>query len=223
MFKIACIIVIAAALLACLVHLVKFRPGNRIDRAPRDLRRYSVLERLIHLAVTGSFVVLAITGFWPAVLGQRLSGWWMMAHVAFGGVFAAAVAAMAVRWAHECRFSDHDWPKHRGQALFSQTTRKESQSPSKFGPCQKALFWFAVLSGLVTTLTMMVSMTPIFGPEGIEVLLVIHQWSALALLAAIIVHAYLQTLGRPGTWKSMLDGKVSRPWAEKFRPGWPED
>jgi formate dehydrogenase gamma subunit len=216
MFKIASIIVIAAAVLACLAHLVMFRPGNRIDRAARELRRYSVLERLIHLAVTGSFVVLAITGFVPAVLGERLSGWWMMAHVAFGGVFAAAMAAMAVRWAHECRF------EHRGQALFSQTTRKESQSP-RFGPCQKALFWFAVLSGLVTTLTMMVSMTPLFGPEGIEVLLVVHQWSALGLLAAIIVHAYLQTIGRPGTWQSMIDGKVSRPWAAKFRPGWPAE
>jgi formate dehydrogenase subunit gamma len=39
-------------------------------------------------------------------------------------------------------------------------------------------------------------------------------------VAAIIAHAYLGTIANPGTWRAMVDGKVSWKWAKKHHSEW---
>jgi formate dehydrogenase subunit gamma len=48
----------------------------------------------------------------------------------------------------------------------------------------------------------------------------IHGFFAVVFVAAIIAHAYLGTIANPGTWRILVDGKVSRNWAKKHHSVW---
>jgi formate dehydrogenase subunit gamma len=52
------------------------------------------------------------------------------------------------------------------------------------------------------------------------VLSTLHGFFAIIMVAAVIAHAYLGTIANPGTWRALVDGKVSRPWARKHHSEW---
>jgi len=39
-------------------------------------------------------------------------------------------------------------------------------------------------------------------------------------VACALAHAYLGTIGNPGTWRVLVDGKVSRAWAKAHHSEW---
>ena len=40
------------------------------------------------------------------------------------------------------------------------------------------------------------------------------------LVAGVLAHAYLGTVANPGTWRVLVDGSVTRAWAEHHHPNW---
>ncbi len=40
------------------------------------------------------------------------------------------------------------------------------------------------------------------------------------LIAGVVAHAYLGTIANPGTWRVLVDGYVTRKWAEHHHPLW---
>ncbi len=48
----------------------------------------------------------------------------------------------------------------------------------------------------------------------------IHDISALVMLAGIFVHIYLSTFGEPHTIQAMTRGTVSEAWAWTHHPAW---
>jgi len=52
---------------------------------------------------------------------------------------------------------------------------------------------------------------------------VIHDFSALIMLAGIFIHIYLSTIGEPGTMHAMTRGTVSEAWAWTHHPAWYKD
>jgi cytochrome b subunit of formate dehydrogenase len=36
----------------------------------------------------------------------------------------------------------------------------------------------------------------------------------------VLAHAYLGTVANPGTWRVLVDGSVTREWAEHHHPNW---
>ena len=36
----------------------------------------------------------------------------------------------------------------------------------------------------------------------------------------MLAHAYLGTIANPGTWRVLIDGSVTREWAEHHHPNW---
>src|SRR5258707_13272398 len=61
---------------------------------------------------------------------------------------------------------------------------------------------------------------PTFGRITVAVSYVIHDISALIMLAGIFVHIYLSTIGEPGTMQAMTRGTVSEAWAWTHHPAW---
>jgi formate dehydrogenase subunit gamma len=60
----------------------------------------------------------------------------------------------------------------------------------------------------------------IFGRPLVAISYVIHDISALVMLAGIFVHIYLSTIGEPGTMQAMTRGTVSEAWAWTHHPAW---
>ena len=156
----------------------------------QKLSPVGILRKLIYLLMLFCFLVLVVTGFYPVVvLGELISGYWLMLHATVGGVFAACLALLAIMWAHRCRFDQSDW--QRVQYIFRSQTSEKLSAESCDGLGQKITFWLIVLAALPLILSVVLSMLPLFGTEIQRILLEIHRYSALLLALAGIVHTYL--------------------------------
>lgn len=125
------------------------------------------LARLAYCTTAASTLALAVSGFGaPAIEGTaRMSGLALLGHMVFAGVFIAGLTGVALTWAETSRFGTGD-----GAAL------------------KKVFFWCVLALGLVATLTVLVSMTPLTGERGQEAIYEIHRWSALGVVMALIGH-----------------------------------
>ena len=120
-----------------------------------------------------TFAALAVTGLGPSlVAGVRLTGWLLMAHVGSGGAFLFFLLLAALLWADECLCA-------------------VGAAAGRFSDAMKFTFLAMLALGVATALTMMVSMLPIFSPEGLEVLRDIHRYGALAYVAVAVLHVVL--------------------------------
>jgi formate dehydrogenase subunit gamma len=209
---------------AILFHYVVFGPHRiHADAHTRQarVRRFSVLERLVHAATLLSFVTLGVTGMAAAVVyGSRITGWLWVVHAFAAPVFALGVTCVIAAWATDARFSTHDWQwaKYCGGYLgFG----KEKQLPAgRFNAGQKAFLWFTAVFVLAALLSGLGRMFPVLGPFGNDVLYQVHRYSTLALVMAVMVHAYLGTFANPGTIRAAILGDVSEAWAERHHPVW---
>ena len=126
--------------------------GGSCCTAAKAPVRFPLLDKLLALAVVLSLTLLALTGFYAALLGHKLTGYLLVCHTGTGGAFAGSLALLAV-------------------------FRAEADN----GGC-KCLFWTLVLGGLGVVLTAVVMMQPFFGTHGQEMLVELHRYSALVAL-----------------------------------------
>jgi len=156
---------------------------------PQRLGPFGRVRKLLYLLALLCFVILAVTGFYPAlILGQRLSGYLLMIHVTAGGVFGACLALLAVMWADLCRFDKNDL-----QWLRKLFFRSEESEASESGPrlWQKLTFWIILIAALPLILSVVLSMFPLFGTEVQILFAEIHRYSALCLSMLAVLHIYL--------------------------------
>jgi cytochrome b subunit of formate dehydrogenase len=155
----------------------------------QDLSWLGVLKKLAYLLAMLCFVVLFLTGFVPVICGGRLSGYWLMIHVTFGGVFAVCLAFLAVMWAQRFCFGLSDLQWLRRLLGWGGKVRDDILQNSDVG--RKSCFWVIVFLSLPLALTSILSMFPIFGTHGQEVLFELHRYSALVFAALVFIHLYL--------------------------------
>jgi formate dehydrogenase subunit gamma len=48
----------------------------------------------------------------------------------------------------------------------------------------------------------------------------VHGFIAIIFVAMIVAHAYLGSIANPGTFRAIVDGKVSLDWARKHHSEW---
>jgi formate dehydrogenase subunit gamma len=222
LFQLASIVGLGGTVALAAVHYLVFQP--RLDppaAAPRDLKRYSRWERLVHAVTMVGFLVLLVTSFVPALLGRPLRdfGYLLMLHTSASSLFFVGLLAMVLVWAEDCRFKKHDlvWLRQCRCCVSG------GEGPAdRFDLLQKLYFWLAAVLGLALLVSTMLAMVDLFGTAGQEWLYEIHRWTALALAMATIVHAYRTTLAKPGTWRALLSGTVSAAWAKRYHPLWYE-
>jgi len=153
-----------------------------------------ILRILVYLAVLLCFVVLAVTGFYPVlVLGEHISGYLVMVHATFAPVFAVCLAVLAVMWASHGRFTRGDWPWFerivQRVTLAGSGHEKRPRKSSCLG--QKITFWLIVFLALPLGLSIVLSMFPLFGTHGQELLLGTHRYTAYIFALIVIVHTFL--------------------------------
>lgn len=220
MFRTISIWLLGITIVGLAVHYLAFALRHRkADEGPRDIRRYNLWERLVHLAVTVSFLVQAGTGFWAAIVtGGKMTGYVPMIHVTFGGVFAASLVAAVVTWAEDHRFAagDGEWIRRMG----GYWTGRDRLPGGRFDAGQKMFFWLTAAVGVVVVVTPPLCMLELFGTDGQEMLYETHRYCALVLAIAVIKHAYLTTLAAGGAFWSVIRGKVSSDWAKRYHPNW---
>ena len=189
MFGAISIAALSLTLVACVAHTLATAGGRRApggDSQPREASRARrALDRcgaVAYIVLAASVLVLGWTGLvGTGFAGRVLTGYPLLVHVGLGGVFAVAVAVVAVLWAERCRFRPG-----------------ASSGESGFGAGRKMLFWAIAALGLATLLSATCMMLPVFGTDDQRRLFEIHRHGGLLVLTAMMGHVYLTVRSRRG-------------------------
>lgn len=202
-------------------------------RSGRTVERFNALERANHWMTATAFVVLALTGLvilygkpllLPLMGGSAfadlaLFSAWL--HMAAAVPLIIGIATMVVLWVRENIPSRLDWEWLRqGGGLLSETSKHPPAG--KFNAGQKIVFWGVTLGGLVALASGVALMLPFFwlGYSGMQIAQLTHASVALLLIALIIGHIYIGTVGMEGAIGAMWSGKVDRNWAKEHHSLW---
>lgn len=149
--------------------------------------RVPIVRRIVYLASLGLALVLAITAFTHVILlGKHVSGVMLVVHVTVAPFFAVALAVLALVWAHRLRLRVGDW--HAAWRLAMGHV-PETSLLVRF--IVRGGFWFVLLCSLPLLLSIILSLYPLFGTEGQELLRQIHGYSALALILVTLLHTHI--------------------------------
>ena len=143
---------------------------------------------LVYLGTLASVAVLGVTSFVAMIRFGGLSGWWLFIHMFGAGAFTVVLPVLALTWCEANRFGCPARP-----------AGDEGQPPAaRFLCLAKTMFWVILAAGLLVTGTMLLSMLPLFGTHCLELLLDIHRYAGLAVVAATVLHLYAALLPRFG-------------------------
>jgi formate dehydrogenase subunit gamma len=112
----------------------------------------------------------------------------------------------------------------RISGYVSNKEKVESKDVGFFNAGQKLYFWTIALTAVLFLITGLLLWFDHVVPRWlVAVSYVIHDLSALVMLAGFIIHIYEGTAAQPGTFQSMTDGTVTREWAWTHHPAWYEE
>jgi len=226
----------AAVLLATLAALAVFyawRGRVRVDAglAGRTIPRFGVVERVNHWMVATSFITLALSGlnltfgrwlFLP-LLGPEaftaLSQLGKLAHNFLGFPFTLGILVMFALWVRGNLPSrlDITWIRQGGGMLGLGHPPAE-----RFNAGQKAVFWMTVLGGGVVAASGYVLLFPFDFTDirGQQWAQMAHAALAMLMMAGILGHIYIGTLGMEGASDAMVRGEVDANWAAQHHSLW---
>ncbi|HRT93800.1 MAG TPA: cytochrome b/b6 domain-containing protein [Planctomycetota bacterium] len=204
--------------LVLVLHYVVFGPRRYDKRIPEQLvQRFSVIERLVHLTLLGSFLCLAATGILLGVGVERIFGKGVarMHDLASWALMAGALLAFLL-WARDMVFSrvDIGWVKVMGGYLGYQ-----GHVPAgRFNAGQKGFFWFILLVVACLAATGLAMRYELGGDAWEVTVYTLHLTCAYLMILCVLAHAYLGSFANPGCIGSVFNGKVARAWLEHHHP-----
>lgn len=195
----------------------------------RTIVRYGAGTRTVHWLIALLYVLLFLSGlalFHPGFywLSAFFGGGSLLRvlHPFFGGAFFALFSGYAAGiWRENLLLpGDRVWLRN---AVAIMMKRKEIAVPGKYNAGQKLMFWGMA----VTVLGLFASGLPIWRPyfadrfsaDARGLAQAIHAFFAFFLFVAIGIHVYAAFFTK-GSISGMLEGRVSRRWAEFHYPGW---
>lgn len=198
----------------------------------RTIERFNSFERFIHWLTAGSFVVLALSGLnitygrylllpllgAEAFTSLSIAMKYMHNYLAFP--FMLGVALMLVTW---IRYNipgklDLQWLAVGG-GLFAKGVHPPAD---KFNAGQKVVFWSVVSGGVALSVTGVWLMFPFYFGDvaSMQLMQVIHAIVSLILIAIVIAHIYIGSIGMEQAFDAMSTGQVDENWAKEHHGVW---
>ena len=204
----------------------------------RKIERFTPFERATHWSNATAFVVLAISGivmafgkfFLLPVLGGALFGYMAYvlktAHNFVGPLFVLTTIFMVFTFIRSNWPSKDDltWLRHGG-GLFGGGKEPPSH---RFNAGEKLVFWGGVLflgSLVIGSGLFLDKLLPgfVYTRGEMQIAHMIHAVATLCMMALILGHIYIGTLGMKGAYKAMREGNVDETWAKEHHPLWYDD
>ncbi len=219
--------------LLALFYLIRGTIHIEGGRSGRRVLRFGSLDRFAHWMTAISFLVLALTGL-IVTFGRPLliplvglNAFAMvaenakLAHNFFSAPLVLGIVLILVLWVRDNipEKDDITWLRSFG-GLFS----KKSKPPEagRFNAGQKGIFWGVVLGGGALAATGFMMLTPFAftGILGMQIVHVIHGVLAALMIALIIAHIYIGSLGMEGAFEAMGSGEVDENWIKDHHHRW---
>jgi formate dehydrogenase subunit gamma len=204
------------------------------DPRGRTIQRFRAFERFIHWLVAFCFISLALTGL-NLVFGRRLIQPWLgddafaritqlgkLSHNFLAVPFTLGLVVMALQWLRPNIPDRNDimWIRMAG-GMFG----GPHPVARKFNAGQKMIYWIAVGGGGLLVLSGVGLMLPFWFTDilGMQIIQVTHSLIAALMIAVIIGHIYLGTVGVRGSFSAMATGRVDLNWAREHHWLWVEE
>jgi formate dehydrogenase subunit gamma len=223
--------VLGVCALLALFYLIKGKMRIEGGRAASTILRFGAFERFMHWLTAASWCVLAISGLNVAVgritllplLGQdhfsTVSAWLKLSHNFLAFPFTAGIILMFLVWLR------HNIPNKVDLAWFKAGGGfiGDAHPPAgKFNGGQKVVFWIVVLGGGLVAISGFGLIFPFYWANitGMQLAQVVHGLVALAMIAAMLGHIYIGSVGMEGALDAMNTGEVDLNWAKAHHSLW---
>lgn len=131
------------------------------------------LKRILYYLTIMLSLILILSGFIPVIfLGEHIYGIFLLIHVLVAPLFCITTALLILLFANQHTFNKQD---------------NEKSSPVLY---QKISFWVFAFFSIPAIFSIALSLFPIFGTEGLDNLVLLHQISVLFVTLSIIIHSY---------------------------------
>lgn len=220
--------------LLALFYLIRGRVPIEGGRSGETITRFGGIDRFAHWLTATSFIVLAITGlniaFGRALLLPLIgpeaftafSEAGKIAHNFLSFPFVAGILLMFVLWVRDNIPSriDVDWLKAGGGIVGHRHAHAR-----RFNGGQKLIFWSVVILGTAIAVTGYILMFPFVFTDlaGMQLSQVLHAVLSMIMIAIILAHIYIGSLGMEGAFDAMGSGEVDLNWAEAHHDLWAEE
>ena len=203
----------------------------------RKIERFTPFERATHWSNAIAFVTLAVSGlvmafgkfFLLPVMGAALFGWLTYAlktvHNIVGPLFVVTLVLMFITFVRDNvpRVADLKWLA-KGGGLFG-----GQEVPShRFNAGEKIVFWggILVLGTIVTASGLFLDkLLPgfVYTRGEMQIAHMVHAVATMLMMALILGHIYIGTLGMKGAYDAMRHGYVDETWAREHHEYWYDD
>jgi formate dehydrogenase subunit gamma len=210
----------------------RIRPSSGLSG--RTVLRFNLLERANHWMVAASFIVLALSGLnltfgrhlLLPVIGPEafttLSLWGKIAHNYLAFPFTLGILVMLVLWVRDNLPSRIDWAWVRAGGGFFGGAHPAA---GRFNAGQKLVFWITILGGALVAASGYILMFPfaVTDVAGMQLAHIVHGVLAMLMIAAMLAHIYIGSLGMEGAFSAMSNGRVDYNWAKEHHSLWLEE
>ncbi len=214
-----------------LFYLVRGRVPVEGGLTDRKLLRYTHYERTIHWFIAGLFIFLALSGLillfgrplLIPLIGKEafsvLASASKEGHNLMGPLFLLALVLIFFRFVRRNIYQKGDltWLLRGGGVIGSKHV------PSNFfNMGEKTMFWMLVFVGGAIVASGLVLLSPVFGQgrEWMELAHVGHTVGAVLMIAVILGHIYIGTIGMEGAIEGMKTGYCDLNWAKEHHDLW---
>jgi len=196
--------------------------------------RFNSFERLVHWLTALCFMVLAISGL-NVSFGRYLlmpligadafatfSHYAKLAHNFLAFPFMVGLVLMLLIWIIDNIPSRVDiaWFKAGGGLLG-----KGHPPAGKFNGGQKMIFWSVMIGGGLLSASGLLLLFPFWGTgiADMQLAQVIHALISAGLIAVMLAHIYIGSIGMQGAFDAMGSGEVDLNWAREHHSLWVEE
>jgi formate dehydrogenase subunit gamma len=197
--------------------------------------RFVSFERFTHWLTASCFIVLALSGlnisfgralilplFGPEAF-STLSVYAKFCHNYLAFPFMLGLVIMFLIWIKDNIPGrlDIEWFKQGGGIL----TEGKHPPARKFNAGQKGIFWTVILGGALMSVSGWFLLFPYLegNVTAQQFWSVIHAVLAMLLIAAIMAHIYIGSIGMEGAFDAMGTGEVDLNWAKEHHSLWVEE
>jgi len=208
-------------------RLTKGRIPIEGGRSGRTILRFNTLERANHWMVASTFIILALSGL-NLTFGRHIllpivgPEWGKYAHNFLAFPFTLGLVVMLLIWVKDNIPNARDiaWFKAGGGLIGN-----KHPEAGRFNGGQKMVFWITVLGGAVVAISGYLLVFPFVFTDiaGMQLSHIIHSLLSVLMIAALLAHIYIGSVGMDGAFDAMGSGQVDLNWAKQHHPLWVQE
>ena len=229
--------ILILATIAALAAFFFYRGRIRMKKdelTGRTILRFNAFERFTHWMTATCFIVLMISGL-NYIFGKRLlaplmgpdafatwSQWAKYAHNFLSWPFMLGILIMFVLWIRDNIPDKYDIPWIKAGGGF---VGDKEPIAGRFNAGQKLVFWSVILFGVVLSASGLMLLFPLalLDVNGMQIAQYVHAGAGIILIAVILGHIYIGSLGMEGAYGAMGSGEVDLSWAMRHHRAWVEE